>query len=170
MPEDLGYEPSPVEDSDLHQDPEEANRISFFVSGDPIPKGSMKSYYVKSMKRIVTTNANPNTSTWQQRIAYEAQRANESRRVVFYSCDSNCGYEVETEFRFARPKSLPKKHRLNTKRPDLDKLIRTVLDGLASQIIYDDSQVVSVKASKRYVVEGETPGVQITVNRVFDHK
>jgi Holliday junction resolvase RusA-like endonuclease len=73
---------------------------------------------------------------------------------------------VEAHFLFSRPKSLPKKIRMDTKRPDLDKLIRAVLDGLADILIPDDAQVVSISASKRYAAEGEMPGARIMVRKV----
>lgn len=47
---------------------------------------------------------------------------------------------------------------------DIDKLSRTILDALTlSGVIYDDSQVVTLHASKQY---SETPGVTITVRGI----
>jgi Holliday junction resolvase RusA-like endonuclease len=157
-----GYERSPVED--LAEDVE-ADEIRFFVAGDPQPKGSTRSFYVKKIERVVTTTTNKNTKQWQLRIATEAQRANESRSVSFFKPDKDCGYEVEAMFLFTRPKSLPKKVRTNTKRPDLDKLVRALLDGLADILLPDDSQVTSIRAAKRYIEPGETPGAEIKVRR-----
>jgi Holliday junction resolvase RusA-like endonuclease len=142
------------------------DEIRFFVAGDPQPKGSTRSFYVKKIERVVTTTTNKNTKQWQLRIATEAQHANESRRVSFYKPDKECGYEVEAMFLFTRPKSLPKKVRTNTKRPDLDKLVRALLDGLADILLPDDSQVIRIKAAKRYIEPGETPGAEIRVRRI----
>jgi Holliday junction resolvase RusA-like endonuclease len=100
----------------------------------------------------------------------EAQRANECRKISFYSSDKCYGYEVEAAFVFQRPKSLPKKVWLNTKRPDLDKLIRAVLDGLANVIIPDDAQVISIGSKKRYANGTEMPGVEILVRRILSVK
>jgi len=158
------YERSPVEDiANEADDPED---IVFFVAGDPQPKGSTRSFYVKKVDRVVTTTTNKNTKQWQLRIAMEAQHVNEQRQVSFYCPDKDCGFEVEAHFLFSRPKSLPKKIRLDTKRPDLDKLVRAVLDGLANILIPDDAQVISIVASKRYVETGETPGARIMVRKV----
>jgi Holliday junction resolvase RusA-like endonuclease len=90
--------------------------------------------------------------------------------VSFYSPDKCYGYEVETSFVFQRPKSLPKKVWLNTKRPDLDKLIRAVLDGLANVIIPDDAQVISISSEKRYADGPEMPGAEIVVRRILSRK
>jgi Holliday junction resolvase RusA-like endonuclease len=165
------YDISPIDDTEFIVEQERScdeheDVIHFFVSGDPKPQGSTKSFYVKKIDKVVTTHGNKNTKRWQLRIAMEAQRANEKRTQSFYSGDNCCGYEVTTVFVLPRPKSLPRKRRLNTKRPDLDKLIRTVLDGLAKIILPDDAQVVSIVASKRYTTEDENPGVWVKVVRV----
>ena len=166
MPEEGGYDRSPIDDLDPQEEGSQADHISFFVAGDPQPKGSTRSFYVKKLERVVTTTTNRNTKQWQLRVATEAQRANEARRISFYSNDGDCAYEVEAEFVFSRPKSLPKRVRQNTRRPDLDKLVRAVLDGLANVILPDDSQVVRIVTKKRYGGPGETPGAKITIIRL----
>jgi len=165
------YDISPIDDSEFiveqeRSSDEEEDVIHFFVSGDPKPQGSTKSFYVKKIDKVVTTHGNKDTKRWQLRIAMEAQRANERRAQSFYSSDGCCGYEVTTAFVLPRPKSLPKKRRLNTKRPDLDKLIGTVLDGLAKVILPDDAQIISIVANKRYAAEDENPGVWVKVVRM----
>lgn len=159
-----GYERSPVED--MVESPTDEDLISFFVAGEPQPKGSTRSFYVKKLDRVVTTTTNKNTKQWQLRIATEAQHANESRSVSFFSPDKGSAYEVEALFLFSRPKSLPQKVKSNTRRPDLDKLVRAVLDGLADILLPDDSQVVRISAQKRYIAPGETPGARICLRRV----
>ncbi len=162
------YERSPVEDIVAHEDDD--NQIHFFVGGEPQPKGSTRAFYVKKLDRVVTTNSNRNTKQWQLRVAMEAQRANECRKVSFYSPDKCYGYEVEASFLFQRPKSLPKKTCLNTKRPDLDKLLRAVLDGLANIIIPDDAQVISISSKKSYADGSGMPGAEIVVRRVLSKR
>jgi Holliday junction resolvase RusA-like endonuclease len=162
------YERSPTEDIVAHD--EDNDRIRFFVGGEPQPKGSTRAFYVKKLDRVVTTNSNRNTKQWQLRIAMEAQHANECRKISFYSPDKCYGYEVEVSFQFQRPKSLPKKVLLDTKRPDLDKLVRAVLDGLTYSIIPDDAQVIFISAKKRYVNSSEMPGAEIVVRRVCSTK
>jgi crossover junction endodeoxyribonuclease RusA len=66
-------------------------------------------------------------------------------------------------FYLPRPKSLPKKVLHHVKKPDLDKLVRSVKDGLTRVAWKDDSQVVDVKAIKRYAELGTTPHAVITV-------
>jgi Holliday junction resolvase RusA-like endonuclease len=159
-----GYERSPVDDH-VEEGGDADDEIRFFVAGDPQPKGSTRSFYVKKIERVVTTTTNKNTKQWQLRIATEAQHANESRQLSFFLPDKDFGYEVEALFLFSRPKSLSKKVKANTKRPDLDKLVRALLDGLADILLPDDSQVISINAAKRYIEPGETPGAEIRLRR-----
>jgi Holliday junction resolvase RusA-like endonuclease len=76
---------------------------------------------------------------------------------------------VELAFTFARPRghfgrrgglrlSAPTRHAV---RPDLDKLVRAVLDALVGAgVIRDDAQVAELHASKRY---GEWPGLIVVL-------
>lgn len=45
-------------------------------------------------------------------------------------------------------------------KPDLDNIIKAVLDGCNGVAFRDDKQVVSIRASKEY---GETPGVEVII-------
>ena len=140
--------------------------IVFFVAGEPVPQGSTKAFYIKKLERVVTTHTNANTEAWRHRIATEAQHANELRSQSYFSEDRRLGYEVLMEFVFTRPKSTPKRWKLNTKRPDLDKLVRAVLDGITNVLIPDDSQVVRIIASKCYGECDRSPGLHITIRRL----
>lgn len=65
---------------------------------------------------------------------------------------------VKVLFYFAPPKSYTKKKRqqildgelLYIKKPDIDNLVKGVLDGMNNVIYKDDNQIVSVTASKHY--------------------
>jgi Holliday junction resolvase RusA-like endonuclease len=50
--------------------------------------------------------------------------------------------------------------------PDIDKIVRAVLDPMTGIIIEDDARVVDLVASKRYETEAEPPGVEIVVQPV----
>ena len=83
---------------------------------------------------------------------------------------------VSIVFLFPRPKGhfgkrglLPSapKHLTSHAAGDLDKLLRSSIDGLSAgaggSLLRDDSQVVNLAASKRYTVGNEQPGALITV-------
>jgi Holliday junction resolvase RusA-like endonuclease len=66
---------------------------------------------------------------------------------------------VFLEFYLERPKTV--KRLFPAVKPDLDKLVRAVFDGITDgRAWHDDSQVIAVYASKHY---GATPGVQIRI-------
>ncbi len=70
---------------------------------------------------------------------------------------------VRVEFILPRPKSV--KRIYPAVKPDLDKLVRAVLDGLWPAW-GDDAQVVGLLASKRYCGEGELPGVWVEIESI----
>lgn len=75
------------------------------------------------------------------------------------------------EFRFPRPSGHFGKRGLRPsapvamfRRPDLDKLVRAILDALTDAGAFrDDAQVNEIRARKRYCVAGESPGVRVEI-------
>jgi Holliday junction resolvase RusA-like endonuclease len=68
---------------------------------------------------------------------------------------------VEVDFFISRPKSNRSKY--VTKRPDLDNFIKLILDCGNGILWKDDSQIISLAASKQWANE-MGPGVQIKIN------
>lgn len=67
-------------------------------------------------------------------------------------------------FTLYRPASAPKNRTPPaTKKPDLDKMTRAIFDALTGICFHDDSQVVTLTASKRVASMGEGPGVRVVV-------
>ncbi len=58
--------------------------------------------------------------------------------------------ELHLEYTFLRPDGAPKRRKLPSVKPDLDKLVRATLDALTGVIYQDDGQVVNIIASKVY--------------------
>lgn len=133
--------------------------MRFFVAGEPKPKGSTKAFYIKKLERTVTTETNKGTKYWSSRVATEAQ-AQSAKDGTFF--DRNCPLEVHLNFVLPRPKSA-KKNAQAIKRPDLDKLIRAVLDGMTGVLYDDDSQVVRIVTEKRLADGSERHGVEVTI-------
>jgi Holliday junction resolvase RusA-like endonuclease len=135
--------------------------LGFFVAGIPVPKGSMKSFPFRRKNGqlgVSTTNANPKTADWQQRIATQAQALNQ----VCWGGP----VEIELSFHLPKPKYLSKKKYQgavirHTTKPDLDKLIRAAFDALTGILFRDDSQVCRIVATKKYVEDGAACGVHI---------
>ena len=76
---------------------------------------------------------------------------------------------MKLEFVFTPPKSWSNKKRLamigNYKptKPDIDNLIKTVLDAANNHLWNDDNQIVEITSFKRY---GEEPKILMTVEEI----
>ena len=83
-----------------------------------------------------------------------------------------CGdmFDVSIQFYHKRPKRFKKGPAVRKPtKPDIDNLIKTVLDGLnRSGIWKDDNQVVSIRANKYYCATDEAPRTLIFLYRVQD--
>lgn len=127
--------------------------ISFFVHGRPQPQGSSRAFMAGG--RPIITSTNKNLGDWRRLIADQAQT---------HALIHEGGVEVALTFFLPRPKSA-KKGAVPTKRPDLDKLIRSCLDALTNVMWHDDSQVTRVIAEKFYEDEHQPAGVLIEIGR-----
>jgi len=117
------------------------------------------------MKHPIVTDTNRNAKSWQQLIAGEA-----SRRLNEHPSPTLVAGPVVLGARFylPRPKAYERRRGVlvHTKKPDLDKLLRAVLDALTGVVFGDDSQVVEIHAAKRYTDGEEIPHAVITVNGI----
>ncbi|CAF0700540.1 RusA family crossover junction endodeoxyribonuclease [Candidatus Methylacidithermus pantelleriae] len=126
---------------------------AFVVEGEPIAKGSKVSFVHKSGKRVVIDSNQGRVQgyVYAIRVSYRAKYGEEellcppiAAKIVFY---------------FTVPKHLRvklSKKKIDTwkaTRPDVDKLIRCVLDSLSGLAFVDDSEIVRVEAEK-HVTDG----------------
>lgn len=143
--------------------------LSFFVHGVPMPKGSLCSFISPRTNKIVTLHgtkeSRPRFATWNADIKAAALTA---LRPCGWSLVVDKPVEVYATFFMPRPKSHYRKNgELNTnavkwhaKKPDCDKLVRTLLDAIAGIAFYDDNQVAVIRADKMY---DDEPGMHVTV-------
>lgn len=127
--------------------------ITFRVASIPKPKGSMRAF-VRGGRPILTSD-NPGLKGWEAVVRGEAQRH------VDHCAEGEV--EVVLHFHLTRPKSHGKALKPHLTKPDVDKLARAVLDALTGVAFRDDSQVVRLEATKRYVGHEQQPGVQVTL-------
>lgn len=143
--------------------------LTFTAWGNAAPKGSAKGLVVTSKAtgkaRAVVTHDNSRTKGWQQTIAEAAGRALDE--IPFGAgMWATEPIRLLVVFYLARPKSLGKKTNVHhTKKPDLDKLARSVGDALTGVLWNDDSQVVDLQVRKRYAPPDTAPHAVITVQR-----
>lgn len=133
--------------------------LAFTVWGVAQPKGSARAFVPKGWTRAVVTSDNPKGKGWQQLVAEAAGRARDATGAALLEGPVS----LTVAFYLPRPKSLPKRVTAHTKKPDLDKLVRSVKDGLTRVAWHDDAQVVRVDATKGYAEAGEAPHAVIAI-------
>lgn len=123
------------------------------IPGEPIPQGSKKAYI--RGKRVNLVEANPGLKKWRQTVTLHARK-----HAGTYTGERPL--HVTYRFHLTRPKSV--RRWLPWVKPDLDKLIRAVNDGLGDAGVWDDdSRVTTITAWKVYEAPGYRPGAFITI-------
>lgn len=131
-----------------------AREVHFRVLGIPQPKGSTKAFYNRKIGRVFVTSTNANLKPWEACVRAAASEA-------WGKPPTADAVLVGIDFTFVRPRSVTvKKRPYLTVKPDLDKLIRGLLDGLTGVVFVDDAQVIGVWAAKHC---GDTPSADVTI-------
>jgi crossover junction endodeoxyribonuclease RusA len=142
--------------------------IHINVTGLPVPQGSKRAFINRYSGRanIVENNA-AGLHTWRNDVRAAALENGEtipagepvSAGIIFYLPRPKSHYGTGRNADLIKP-SAPD---VPAGKPDLDKLVRGVLDALTSAGTYtDDSRVVLLVTSKRYA-DGRGPGAEITL-------
>lgn len=147
--------------------------VVFWVPGLAVPKGSVRAVPIR--------RADGST-----RLRLVQERGVSEFVATVRTCASRAfglrppwtgPVRLEVNFMFPRPKchyrgGKPGPGRLRpsspvsvTRRPDLDKVLRAVLDAISGVVIADDAQVAEIRATKEYVREDRGPGVWVSIRR-----
>jgi crossover junction endodeoxyribonuclease RusA len=132
--------------------------LDVFVPGRPAPQGS-KSYMGRGQGgNVRMVESSKAVKPWRSDIrsyVIDAYRGPQIATAV----------AIELEFVMPRPSATPKRRTPPAiRRPDLDKLVRAVLDAIGSAGLWkDDSQVVCQIAAKRLAEVDEQTGCRIRV-------
>lgn len=152
--------------------------ISFRVDGVPAPQGSVQGFAVrkggKPTGRVVITADNKKTQPWRQAILDEYRTACNAWAI----CNPE-GFTgpVSVTLRFWLPRPAAhygtgrNAHQVRPGapaypgvKPDLDKLVRAVLDALTAAGVWrDDAQVAELVTWKNYAGPDHKPGAAIQV-------
>lgn len=127
------------------------DKVEFFIPGTPIPQGSKT--IAKGGGKVWLRDANSNAlKAWRHAVATVADRG----------VDFDVPVTVSLEFYLPAPKR--PRWWVPAVKPDVDKLSRAVLDGLTDGgLLFDDSRVVGLSATKRYATPEAPVGVQVKV-------
>ena len=125
--------------------------ISFEVFGLPKSKGSFRPFVNRKTGQALMVRGKSSVQ-WEQLVRSEAQRARTDQ------CPLDGPLACSITFRLQAPKTV--KREFPTTKPDLDKLVRGVLDGMTGILYKDDCQIVNIYCSKHYGI----PGVKIELD------
>lgn len=142
--------------------------LQIHVVGVPAPQGSHRAFVVKG--RAVVTQDNKRTRPWRQDVT--AAVVNAMAEVAGFEPYTG-PVRVTVDFFMPRPRyHFRTGKRANElrpdapghvdKKPDVDKLARSILDALTSSAVFrDDAQVAELVVSKRYA--DAATGARITI-------
>ena len=130
--------------------------LRLFVPGIPAPQGSTRAFVREN--RAVVVHANKNTMPWRKLVS----------DIIIEEMDKWCPdhtpnkdpYKVTITFVMPPPKRLGRRRPPHITKPDLDKLVRAILDAATGLVWIDDSQVTDISATKQY---GDTTGALIRI-------
>lgn len=128
------------------------NAIAFFIKGEPAPKGSL----VAVQRGVYLESNRQKLNPWLRAIK---DKANQLQALA----PIDGSLEVEIVFYLTRPASVTRL--LPNVKPDLDKLIRGIFDGLKG-FIADDARIVRVTATKLYADRNKLPGAFVRIEKL----
>ena len=108
---------------------------------------------------VVTANNAGRLKPWRQEIA--------SAALAVGATPKPGPLALDLTFYLRRPPSRPKKYTAADKRPDSDKLARSVMDALTGVAWQDDAQIVTLVARKVYATNAEPEGVKIVLQEAL---
>lgn len=149
-----------------------ARLASFAVTGTPQPKGSTRSFAIKSGPRAgkirTIADNDADLARWTDAVRAAALRSLGLLEAEDATPTTGPVY-LRLRFRFRRPAShytargqlTARAPRYHVQRPDRDKLERAVADALTGIVWRDDSQIIDGRASKSWAVAGIHEGASI---------
>lgn len=125
--------------------------ITFSVIGLPMPKGSKTPVLHPHTGAIVLLdgrrgNARKAFAAWKKACATHAQAFMNAQGLS----PIDGPVTVTICFHVPRPKSAPRRVTLPFRKPDLDKLTRTIADAISGICYVDDARITDFKLAKRY--------------------
>lgn len=129
--------------------------IRLEIFGTPSPQGSKVRFPNGALVDGTSKTGRRKLADWRQAVTAAAGGA-----VPEHGCLRG-PVSLTVTFRFLLPKT-DRYRTLHASKPDIDKLLRSTLDGLTSGgLIGDDALVCQVATKKRYCGDGEAPGATV---------
>lgn len=152
---------------DERTDEQTNDRLSYFVPGLPIAKGSWAAIWNPHIERgegdrkrkgacVLVAKNSTEAKAWAKAIQAATLAALVPRQM-------SGPVGIDIVFWLPRAQATNQAWRFRDIRPDVDKLLRQVLDTLTGVAWRDDCQVCDTHAVKRYVSDGGETGAQIQI-------
>ena len=136
--------------------------LDVFIAGEAIAQPRPRACKRGTVVTMVSALSGHKVNGWKDALRFTVQFKMEGRGPV------TCPVRMEALFLMKRPKALLKKSTvavptLHTKKPDLDNLLKAILDACNLIVFDDDCQVSTVVMKKRYAdaIKDEMPGVRV---------
>lgn len=134
--------------------------IHFIYYGEIRGKGRPR---FRNLGKFVQTYTDRNTQDYEMSLKEAYLQANQPK---YMNPDEALGLQMNVYMQM--PKSATKKKHQEmlegiikpTKKPDIDNILKSVLDSLNQVAFYDDTQIISIKVNKYYA---EEPRLEITI-------
>ena len=137
------------------------NRIFFVVPGEPVPKARPRFTMQGGKARTYTPTSSAAYETTVGLLAHAAMRAQGISEPM------KGALHVQVQAFFPVPHSWSKKRKAaaswHASRPDLDNVVKAVLDALNGVAYKDDARVVGLHSLKVY---SDNPGVLVEISRM----
>lgn len=145
---------APEPSNESVQRPTRTPGLTFWIEGTPIQQGSKTAFVVKG--KAVMTDQNARTlKPWRAIVTRDATKA--ARRHPLFAGP------LAVTLDYYMPRGATVKRPRPSVTPDLDKLIRAVLDGITDAGVWgDDGQIVSIHAREYYADIGPA-GVRVHI-------
>ena len=133
-------------------------KLKVIVPGTPKGKDRPRANFYQ--KRIFTPKA---TTDYEEEVAkawfnsnYDAYFNNEPLRV-----NITAFFKIPTSYTKKRVQAIYNGSESVTKKPDIDNIIKIILDGLNGVAYSDDKQVIEVAGFKKYIIDGTDERVEV---------
>lgn len=146
--------------------------IQFGVPGIPQPRGSKRAMPNRAGGRPLMVDTNAKSKPWMATVASAASSAMEGRPLL------DGPLVLDVAFYFPRPKSHYRtgknSHLLRAdapgwhdKKPDCDKLVRSIGDAMTGVVYRDDAQLAAITVKKAY---SDTGGCVMVAVQTLDNE
>ncbi|MET4780835.1 crossover junction endodeoxyribonuclease RusA [Glaciihabitans sp. UYNi722] len=133
----------------------------YFVPGDPAPKGSKRFVGLTRTGRGILIESSKRVAPWTAAVMVATESAVDFP-ARFDAIDT--AVTVTTRFLIVKPKHNHDDYPTSLRVGDLDKLLRSTLDGIVQGgLLKDDKFVTTVETSKRWTQPGQQAGCHITI-------